>query len=270
VSPNGRRLALVERLPAAPAALRIIDLARGSEERVRLAGEFIPETWDAGAARLFGSIVPDTSRERACCFAGAILDVTSQRVSLTPPAGPDVSQREFSQGANGLRCQSIARGVHFAVVLRDTADATRRRELGGFPFDCSISPDGRWLVYSERDGLFATRVVLDDAPRFKLAPEAREVRWAPDGRSLVYRAGNRLLRMTVRGTGTALEAGPPNVLASVSGTSWDVLGTGWDMGADGRILVLRLPTQPDADHLRVVTHLTALIAARLASERSPP
>jgi hypothetical protein len=46
-------------------------------------------------------------------------------------------------------------------------------------------------------------------------------------------------------------------------TTWDVWGTGRDVARDGRLLLWQPPAQSPSQQLNVITHMPALIAARV-------
>jgi hypothetical protein len=133
--------------------------------------------------------------------------------------------------------------------------------------DCAFSPDGKWIAFTNREGLFVTRATLDTTLRtYKLVPGVRsQARWMPNGKAIVYRDGRALHILDVRVAGDAIDGSEPRLLFERDGlfTTWDVWGNGWDIGRDGRFLVWQEPVQPPAPQLRVITNLGALAAQRL-------
>ena len=92
LSRDGRKLAMIERLPNGVAETRIADLVRRVEDRARLEGEFAVMSWFGNGRGLVGSYVPDTAQARGCCFVGAEFDATSSRsraVATTAVLYPD-------------------------------------------------------------------------------------------------------------------------------------------------------------------------------------
>ena len=187
-----RKLAIVERLPNSTAETRIVDLTRrGFEERVRVDGEFGVTSWSADARRLLGYHVSDTAPGRACCFVGAELDARSLELRPSTVGEPYRLDVEFDESPDGaLRCAYS--GASTAPDPRSTwpcfaawTTPCAPRILGKVKVgDCTFSPDGKWVAFTSRDGLFVTRATLDStASIVKVAP-GRDGRGALDpGRS---------------------------------------------------------------------------------------
>ncbi len=69
----------------------------------------------------------------------------------------------------------------------------RRGDAGALPLETPPGLAGARLVYQRPDGIFL-RVLGKGKPR-RLASEGTWPRWAPDGRSIVFLRGNRILRL---------------------------------------------------------------------------
>jgi serine/threonine-protein kinase len=284
LSRDGRKLALVERLPNAAAETRIADLVRRVEAEARLEGEFAVTSWSGNGRGLVGFYVPDTAQARACCFSGAELDATTLALQVTSTASAYHTLIRFDESPDGsLRCDDAVRtagsnrtGLEAAEVLllRPRDNRVRPREVvaARVQGDCTFSPDGTWLAYTNRDGLFVTRATLDStAQTFKLVPGVTsQARWMPNGKAIVYRNGRALFTVDVRIAGDAVDASEPRLLFQRDGlfTTWDVWGNGWDVGRDGRLLVWQEPAQSPAFHLKVITNLGKLAAERVGAEPS--
>ena len=283
LSRDGRALALSARLENGAAETRVVDLTRRVEDRARLNGEFAVASWTGDGRGLLGSYVPDTVEGRACCFVGAELDAATLSLRVPPaPAGYDV-MIAFDESRDGtLRCEDAVRRPaaggaaadgEQVLLLRAVAGGAPPREVAaGVQGDCAFSPDGRWIAFTNRNGLFVTRATPDTSARAtKIAPGATsQVRWMPNGSALVYRVGRTLERVTVRTAGDAIEASEPRVLFQHDGlfTTWDVWGMGWDVGPDGRLLVWRAPAPSAAPVLRAITQLPAFVAQRVGTPAS--
>ena len=278
LSRDGRKLATVRRQPNATAETRIVDLARRVEDRARLDGEFLVTGWTADGRAVLGHFTPDTAPARACCSLGVELDVETLSLRHAPAQYTILS--EFDESPDGsLRCdetflprtagggntESFVEGL----LLRrtDDPDALRRLSSATIQGDCRFSPDGRWLAWTNSDGLTVTRATFDtSARRFKLVPGAStQVRWSTDGRALFYAEARGLYRIDLRIDGELVEPSEPRFLFRREGlfTSWDVWGNGWDLGRDGRLLVWEGPVQPSTNHLKVITNV-GVQAARQA------
>ena len=282
LSRDGRKLAIVERLPNSTAETRIVDLTRRVEERVRIKGEFGVTSWSADARRLIGYHIPDTAPGRACCFVGAELDANTLALRPSTVRAPYHLAVEFDESRDGaFRCAQAVWGDAGSeidgVLLRRVDDAASPRILvKAYAGDCAFSPDGKWLAFTSRDGLFVTRATLDSAESVvKLVPRASAaVRWTPDGQRILYHDGRRLFSVAVRKpgeSGESVKSEEPQLLFEHDGlaTTWDVWGTGWDIAPDGRVLLWRLPAQAPGRQLNVITNLPALVAARVNAGMTP-
>jgi hypothetical protein len=282
LSRDGRKLAMIERLPNGVAETRIADIFRRVEDRARLEGEFVVTSWFGNGRGLVGFYVPDTAQARACCFVGAELDATTLalRVPSPPPAyqilitfdeSPDGSLRCEDGLRDKARSNRTTQDVDEVLLLRRVDNAVPPREVvvAQVQGDCAFSPDGKWVAFTNRDGLFVTRVTLDSTARtVKLAPGATsQVRWMSNGNVIVYRSGRALFSVKLRIVGDAVDASKPRLLFQRDGlfTTWDVWGSGWDVGRDGRLLVWQEPAQSPALHLSVITNLGRLAAQRVGA-----
>ena len=283
LSRDGGRLATVVRQPNADAETRILDVARRVEDRARLDGEFVVTSWSADGRSLLGGYTPDTAPGRGCCFMGARLDVGRLTVAFAKSRYPILV--EFDESPDGtLRCDDVvvtspaASGAtpvasQMGLLRRTDDSAPPRLYSNAVQGDCKFSPDGRWIAYTNSEGLFVTPATLDSsAGSNKLVPGAStQALWAPDGKAIFYSEGRGLFRIGLRITGDAVEPSEPQLLFRRDGlfTTWDVWGNGWDLGRDGRLLVWEGPVQPPAGHLNVITGLGVLAEQRSGSRGSP-
>lgn len=190
----------------------------------------------------------------------------------------------FDESPDGsLRCEDSARprtgsnqvteDVVEVLLLRRVDNGAPPREVvvDQIQGDCAFSPDGAWVAYTNRDGLFVTPVTLDStAPIFKLVPGATsQARWMPGGAAIAYRDGRALFTVDVRMEGDVADASEPRRLFQRDGlfTTWDVWGNGWDLGPDGRFLVWQEPAQMPASYLKVITNLGRLATQRVGAEQ---
>ena len=278
VSRDGQKLAMIERMPNGTAETRVVNLVRRVEDRARLEGEFAVMAWAGNGRALLGSYTPDTAGSRCCGIVSAELDATT--LELRPTASPSgyYLTNTFDESPDGsLQCieafrtsgpSARALGELAETLLLRPVDnrAAPRVLVAGIQGDCTFSPDGKWIAYTNRDGLFVTAARLDSTVRtIKLVPGATtQTRWLPNGTGIVYRIGRALLTVDVHITGNVIEASEPRLLFQRDGlfTTWDVWGNGWDIGRDGRLLVWQELGQVPATHLNVITNLGALAAQR--------
>lgn len=142
----------------------------------------------------------------------------------------------------------LAPGSDVPIPLAQTAAV----ELAG-----AFSPDGRFVAYSvNSSGEAAIFVQRYPGPggRWQIAQAADGgLRWSPNGDEIFYTGeSSQILALAVRTEGGFSVGAPRKILEANFRTAEDVY-IGFDVGPDGRILLV-LPTseRDDADHLVVV------------------
>lgn len=101
-----------------------------------------------------------------------------------------------------------------AAALAGCGSSEARREApGALPLETPPGLAGARLVYQRPDGLYL-RVLGKGRPR-RLASEGTWPRWAPDGRSIVFLRGNRIMRLDLESGAevTVAEMKNPRTLA---------------------------------------------------------
>jgi serine/threonine-protein kinase len=124
-----------------------------------------------------------------------------------------------------------------------------------------ISPDGRWFAYtSDESGRYEiyVRAVGGDRSFGVSLDGGEEPIFSADGKTLYYRFGNRFYATPIleaSSDGTRFRAGKPEVV--VEGAYSNVPGLSYDVGPDGRLLVLRTDGGTERpDHLNVILDWT--------------
>jgi serine/threonine protein kinase/Tol biopolymer transport system component len=106
-----------------------------------------------------------------------------------------------------------------------------------------ISPDGRWFAYtSDESGRYEIYVRAIEGDRsFNVSLDGgEEPIFSEDGKTLYYRNGNRFYATPIleaSNDGSRFRAGRPEVV--VEGAYSNVPGLSYDVGSDGRLLLLR-------------------------------
>ena len=120
-----------------------------------------------------------------------------------------------------------------------------------------ISPDGRWFAYtSDESGRYEIYVRAIDGDRsFNVSLDGgEEPIFSADGKSVYYRNGNRFYRTPIleaSSDGTRFRPGRPEEV--VEGAYSNVPGLSYDVGADGRLLLLRTDGGTERpNHLNVI------------------
>jgi serine/threonine-protein kinase len=120
----------------------------------------------------------------------------------------------------------------------------------------AFSPDGRWIAYtSDESGEYQVYVRRDSGAdeRWQISEGyGEEPLWSADGDELFFRRGQDWIGVSIS-AGPKFEHGPPRVL--FSGPYLNVPGISYDVTPDGnRFLLLKLPEQPPATRIHVVTN----------------
>ena len=128
--------------------------------------------------------------------------------------------------------------------------------------EASLSPDQHWV---------ALRSTVSGVPQVYVRPfpgagELRlvssnggvEPRWSADGRELFYRESNRIMHVSIRTVPTFETLGPPQEL--FAGTFDFSQENNWDVGRDGRFLMIRGDARTRAGFLLVTNWFDELRA----------
>jgi dipeptidyl aminopeptidase/acylaminoacyl peptidase len=120
-----------------------------------------------------------------------------------------------------------------------------------------ISPDGKWFAYtSDESGRYETYVRAFGGDRsFNVSLDGgEEPLFSADGKTIYYRFGNRFYATPIleaSADGSRFRAGRPEVV--VEGAYSNVPGLSYDVGPDGRLLLLRTEGGTERpDHLNVI------------------
>jgi hypothetical protein len=245
VTGDGRRVALTSYQPTGEQTLSILDVDRGIFQELRLGVPARFGAWWPGGRRAVITLRPGSERGSVWRIA---TDGTGSRDSL------------FGQG---WVINDVARdSSHFAIRRYDDSagsyvmsrDGQKRDFLGlgsGWP---TFSPDGRWLAYVGLEGLKVAALPFTGEAQTVAPAGADEPEWSPRGDELYYRDGPRWMAMTVSRSG-GLTLGKPRVL--FEGRYLNVREKSYDVGPDGRFLLLVGPPEETARQLDVVTGFAA-------------
>jgi Tol biopolymer transport system component len=145
--------------------------------------------------------------------------------------------------------------------------SSRRIRIPGAQKGARFSPDGRWVAFQSTEN-GALEVYVRPWP----AMDARypisngggaEPLWSPDGRTLYYRYGDAVMQAPITVRDGAIERVPPTMLFTGNFGTDRFGDLSWDIGPDGRFLMLR-PVRGERIDLRVALNWIDDIRARLA------
>jgi Tol biopolymer transport system component len=163
----------------------------------------------------------------------------------------------FTPGGQSLlfEKQTVERNTDIWLLPLDGSG--KERLVVGSKFNevgARLSPDGRWLAYlSDETGL--PQVYVQPYPaldaRFLISKSGGgEPVWSRDGRHLFYRADSVMWSVSVA-AGATFKAGIPERLFDGRYQNKAVTHTGYDVGGDGRFLVIG-NSSPQAEVLTVI------------------
>jgi eukaryotic-like serine/threonine-protein kinase len=240
LSPDGRRLALTVG-PSARGDVWIYDLS-GTAQPLKLTfqGHNIFPIWSPDGMRIvFLSPSGRSNHMLLISSDGSATDperlTTSENVNLPLTWSPDGVFIMFSE--------TISRGRSDLWLLR-MSDRTTRPWLQT-PFeeaDGRFSPDGHWVAYvSDQTGRSEVWVRPFPGPGapVRVSPDGgRNPVWSRDGRELFYENGPKVLSTGVVTQESELRVGTPRVLFE-GGFRFDPgSGRSFDVGPDGRFLMI--------------------------------
>ncbi len=130
-----------------------------------------------------------------------------------------------------------------------------------------LSPNGRWIAYrsdeSGRDEVYVQRFP-ELGGRIKISTDGgTSPRWSGDGAELFYRNGSAMMAVTVGSAGALLDVGLPRLL--FDGPYLNDSGRNYDVGPDGRFLMVRLADDANLTQVHVVVNWLAELQAMLPS-----
>jgi serine/threonine-protein kinase len=112
----------------------------------------------------------------------------------------------------------------------------------------SISPDGHWLAYSS-DESGRSEIYVNAFPgpggRTVISTQGgQEAHWSNDGRELFYRAGDKMMAVSVA-PGSSLSVSSPRLLFEGRYQASDTGRAGYGVSSDGRRFLMIEPTVPE-------------------------
>ena len=143
---------------------------------------------------------------------------------------------------------------------------TRRSRLPGTQRGGRFSPDMRFVAY-ESSETGRSEVIVRDWPtlatRYVIsASNATEHNWSRDGKTLLFRRGTEMQSVSLSGAGDRVDVTAPTVLFSGNNRRDESGDQSYDVGADGRFLLLRPQTGGRAS-VEVVLNWIAEIQRKL-------
>ncbi|HEY6108185.1 MAG TPA: protein kinase [Gemmatimonadales bacterium] len=242
-SNNGKRIELSSYQHSGEQTASILDVDRGLTQTLHVADFVTFASWwpDGEHASLY--LGPSAALERGITWRVPISG-TGNRDSLL---GPGWMVRDVSRD---LRYLSVLRFGDSSGVWLASADGKQRQFIYPNGWWSVFSPDSRWLAFPSNEGLKISAVPPTGSLQTVAPASADEPEWSPHGDELYYRDGKRWMVMAVSTRG-GLTVGRPRLL--FEGRYLNVWSKSYDVGPDGRFLLLLGPPEETVGHLDVVT-----------------
>jgi eukaryotic-like serine/threonine-protein kinase len=115
-----------------------------------------------------------------------------------------------------------------------------------------FSPDGHWIACtSDASGQYEVYVRPFPGPgaQWQISTGGEEPVWSRDGKEIVYRNGTNWMAVNVT-TSSEFSATPPRLL--FTGPYVNVPGPSYDVGPDGRFVLIEGPPEAPVTRLNVV------------------
>ena len=242
-SNNGKRIELTSYQASGEQTVSILDVDRGLTQTLRVAGLVSFTSWwpDGEYASIY--LGPYSALERGITWRVPV-GGTGNRDSLL---GPGWMVRDVSRD---LRFLSVVRFGDSAGVWLVSADGKQRQFIYSNGYWPVFSPDSRWLAFPSTEGLKISGIPPTGSLQTVGPATADEPEWSPRGDALYYRDGKRWMVLSVS-TRSGLTVGKPRLL--FEGRYLNVWSKSYDVGPDGRFLLLLGPPEETTGHLDVVT-----------------
>lgn len=228
LSPNGRMVAVAcDEARNGSHSICTYDLDRGVSTRVTNGLRDTNPIWSSD-----GREITYESREQAVAHV--------QRVAIDRPGPPSV----VMQGGR-LSPAAWLKDGRLLVGRVEEGESRMYIASGGqasllWPgAEAQLSPDGNWIAQAG----VVVRSLGDPNIRIQVANDGTQPRWSHDGRELFYIAPDKKMIAVAFDPRTG-KVGAPRVLFQTRIVGTRIVGTQYDVTADGRFLINSLPTGP--------------------------
>jgi Tol biopolymer transport system component len=251
LSPDGRRVAF--EVVGSTADVWVFEIGRGTFTRITQSGLNGAPIWSADGRHIAYNSVKDgkpTIQTRAADGSGGETEIWSGDLRCVPyswsPDGTSIA----------AGCSSATSGNEDLYILTPGRDNAGPREFVATPFsdwDGRFSPDGKWIAYiSDVSGQYEIYVRPFPGPGSQSQISTgggEEPVWSRDGKEIFYRNGTKWMVVDVKAA-AEFSATPPRLL--FTGPYVNVPGPSYDVGPDGRFVLIEGPPEAPVTHLNVV------------------
>ena len=216
-----------------PSDLWMVDLQRGSAERLTSEGHHVNPTWAPDGERLAFGFGGDMYwmrwREGGEPQRAAARPLPQFQPSWSIDDHIMVNEIHPENGSD-LAVINLVDGSSASFLATPASESAP-----------DVSPDGRWVAYtSDVSGVreVCVRPFPGPGPRYSVSVGGGEdAKWAKDGREIFYRGGDLILAVDVSTT-PEFSSGPPEELFDASGYDFSQ-STNWNVGPDGRFVMVK-------------------------------
>ena len=249
LSPDGRRLAI--EVAATTVDIWVFEIDRGTFTRLTQDGRNSSPVWS-----------PDSRQIAYAASRGGTSTVVSRPADGSGPEttlwGGKPECRPYSWAPDGkslaLGCAIEGREDDLYAFWLGTANPLR--PFFGTPYSdwgSRFSPDGKWIAYiSDASGQYEVYVRPYPGPgsQWQISTGGgEEPTWSRDGKEIFYRNGTKWMAAEVKTT-PEFSASPPSLL--FQGPFVNVPGPSYDVGPDGRFVLIEGPPETPVRRLNVV------------------
>jgi dipeptidyl aminopeptidase/acylaminoacyl peptidase len=216
LSPDGRRLAVVDQ-GGVTADLWLVDLAKGTKNRLSFEGNVADPTWSADGERIaYSRSIGETGSadivwRRADGRGGEEQLVVTPEQEYLGSFSPDGRHLAYERVLPGRSDNDI-----WILPLGGSREGRPFRETPTTEFNPEFSPDGRWLAYcsfeSGRPEVFVSPFPSGDGRWQVSTTGGVEPHWSRDGKELAFRMTGALHVVAID-THAGFSAGRPEKLA---------------------------------------------------------
>jgi Tol biopolymer transport system component len=255
LSPDGTRVAISERLDGAW-GISVLDLSRGTRQRITTQGRPSSPSWlPDGRSLLFSAREPSTPNPRIYRAAvdGSRTDALTEGLR---PAAIDAKRYFYDR----LKSNDFDLFVAPFAAANDEAPFADGDvvSLGARP-----SPDGNLVAYMSMPSLakggpeIMLRRVASAADRWQISSGGGSwPRWSRDGRRIYYAGADAFFEVSMAVSSDTVSLSAPRRIATHQSPVTVTGPDGFDVAADGRLLVLELVEGADDRLVHVVLNWT--------------
>jgi len=235
----------------------IVDLDRGTPNRVTFGGQNDRPVWTSDGKRVFfGGTATDGKSGLYVVPADASAPPSLVLELKSAPVVNSVGVRDTKLLYRFFDEKGRAR-MFLLELSGNAATAAPRplREGTGSDVDAEISPDGKWVALTSTEtGGSEVYVMPFPGPggRTRISSAGgREPRWSPSGRELFYRGGDAGAVPTFV---VSVQTSPSLTVSVPSELFRSMFGTTWDLAPDGKLLVETVRNEGELTSFATVTN----------------